>query len=714
MGATRVHAKACLALLLFAGLAEAATPPNTSIVNTATASFTISGVPIAVSGAASVVTSAGTPASVQLLGYAANTTGLPSGYATRQVVAATQCDKAGAGLTLLPPPVAPGTGALSVPGSYLLAPTTTYATGDAIFVRVTDFDQNLNPAVPDTLAVTVQAGNGDSETLRLTETGPSTGVFTGYIQTAASAVQAGNCVLTTGGNQRITVSYIDDSEGRAAVTAGALVDPLGVVFDASTGEPVDGARVTVINTATGQPAVVLGNDGVSAYPSTVVSGSTVRDAGGTSYTLTAGRYQFPRLLPGSYSFLVEPPAGFRFPSKVPELVMKGLPGGPYQLTTGSRGEVFSLVPGPAIEIDIPLDPGAIGEVNIVKSAGKAVVAIGDFVPYHLSITNRGAFSLPGVLIADRLPLGFRYQKGSARLNDAVLADPQVSADGRGLQFALGTLAPSAAVAVHYVAAVAAGAQPGQAENTAQAAGRVTSNIAKAFVQVREDLNRSYAILAGRVTVAQSCDVDARVAGAVQGLAGVRVLLEDGTFIATDADGNWHADNIRPGTHVVQLDTTTLPQGVELKNCVSTSRTGGRDFSQFVNLRGGTLWRADFQLVRTPSCLRQQLQRQGNRTQLQLAAPVANQSLSATMMLPAGARLVPDSVTLDGKALGGVQQDDNFVVLRLPAQHGRWQHVFSFATEAPVAGEMKASVRVQPSGQAAASLPPLVLQAGAAA
>jgi uncharacterized repeat protein (TIGR01451 family) len=714
MGAARVHAKACIALFACAGLVQAATPPNTSIVNTATASFTVSGVPIAVSGAATVVTSAGTPASVQLLGHAANAGGLPAGYASRQAVAATQCEKAGAGLTLLPAPVAPGSGALAVPGNYLLAPTTTYATGDAVFVRVTDFDQNVNPAAADTITVKVQVGNGDSETLRLTETGASTGIFTGYIQTAGGAVQAGNCVLSTaGGNQRITVTYIDDSESREAVTAAALVDPMGVVFDATTGSPVDGARITVVNSATGKPATVFGNDGVSAFPPTVVSGSTVTDAGGASYVLSSGRYQFPRLAPGSYAFLVEPPAGFRFPSKAPELVMKGLPGGPYQLTTGSRGEVFSLVPGPAVEIDIPLDPGPVGEVAIVKSAGKSVAAIGDFVPYTLAVTNRGAYALPDVFIADRLPVGFRYQKGSARLNDAVLADPQVGADGRSLQFPLGTLGASAAATLKYVAAVSAGAQPGPAENTAQAAGRISSNVAKAFVQVREDLNQGRAILAGRVTVAQSCAADARDAAAVKGLGGVRVLLEDGTFIVTDADGNWHADNIRPGTHVVQLDTTTLPQGVELKNCEANSRTGGRDFSQFVNVRGGSLWRADFRLVAAASCLRQSLQRQGHRTELQLAAPVANQSLSATLMLPAGTRVLPDSVTLDGQAFSGAQQQDDFLVLRLPAQRGRWHHVFAFETAAPIAGELKASVRVQPVGQAAASLEPLVLREQAA-
>jgi uncharacterized repeat protein (TIGR01451 family) len=712
MGATRVHAKACIAFFLCAaGLAHAATPPNTSIVNTATASFSISGVAIPVSGAATIVTSASTPASVQLLGYAATTNGLPAGYATRQPVAATQCDKAGAGLSLLPAPIAPGAGAMTVPGNYLLAPTNTYATGDAVFIQVTDFDQNLNPALPDTLAVTVQVTNGDSETLRLTETGPSTGVFTGYLQTANVAVQAGNCVLSAGSNQRITVTYFDDSEGHVAVSAAALIDPMGVVFDASTGQPVDGAKVTVINMATGKPAQVFGNDGTSSYPSSVLSGSTVTDGSGASYAFTTGRYQFPRMAPGSYSFVVEPPAGLRFPSKAQDVAIKALAGGPYQLAPGSRGEAFTLVPGPAVEIDIPLDPGPLGEVAITKTAGKAVAAIGDFVPYTLAIANRGAYALPGVQIADRLPAGFRYQAGSARLDEAVLADPKVSADGRSLLFSLGTLAASGAVSVRYVTVVAAGAQPGQAENVAQSAGRISSNVAKAYVQVREDLNQSRAILAGRVTVAESCEADARDTAKVKPLANVRVLLEDGTFLLTDVDGNWHADNIRPGTHVVQVDTTTLPQGVELKNCESTTRTGGRDFSQFVNVRGGTLWRADFRLVRAPSCLRQQFQRDGQRSRLQLSAPVASQSLSATVMLPAGAKVVPGSISLDGQALSGVEQQDDFLVLRLPAQRAHWNHVFSFETVAP-AGELKASVRVQPLGQAALSLQPLVLGAQA--
>jgi tryptophan halogenase len=46
------------------------------------------------------------------------------------------------------------------------------------------------------------------------------------------------------------------------------------------------------------------------------------------------------------------------------------------------------------------------------------------VPYALAITSRNGYVLNGVLIADQLPVGFRYQPGSARLDGKPLADPR--------------------------------------------------------------------------------------------------------------------------------------------------------------------------------------------------------------------------------------------------------------------------------------------------
>ena len=107
--------------------------------------------------------------------------------------------------------------------------------------------------------------------------------------------------------------------------------------------------------------------------------------------------------------------------------------------------------------------------------------------------------------------------------------------------------------------------------------------------MKEDLYRSKSLLIGRVI--EGCN--AKVEDDIKGLQGARILLEDGTYISTDKDGRWHADNITPGTHVVQLDKDSLPSNYEVMTCEANSRFAGRNYSQFVNIKGGTLWRADF-------------------------------------------------------------------------------------------------------------------------
>jgi uncharacterized repeat protein (TIGR01451 family) len=694
-----------------AGGVLAAAPSNAPITNTASASYSLLGTPVTVTGSVTTARTVRTPATIEFLQYVASAEGLPPGLvASQNMVPVTQCN-AGAGFTPLPTPTLPGGRSLVVPASYLLAAASVYASGDVVFVRVTDADQNLDPLVADTVVVTVSSSNGDTESLRLTETGLSTGVFLGYIPTASGPAQSGNCVYNIGGNQHLLATYIDQSEASLAVTAAALVDPLGLVFDATTGLPVNDAQVTLINLATNQPATVFGSDGVSSYPATVPSGGRVSDSGGRVYTFAPGRYQFPRLAPGSYRFAVVPPANYTFPSVVLTPALQALPGGPFVIVTGSLGETFPLVYGPPLEIDLPLDPFVVPvatEVQISKSAGKAAVAVGEFMPYTITIGNSSKYSALRVRIADRLPLGFRYQAGSARLDNAVLPDPRISSDGRGLEFTIGTVLAGANLSLRYVAAVHSAAQVGTAENTAQATGGATSNLARASVLVREDLNRSRAILVGRVTQSDSCEDSDKLIG----LNGVRVLLQDGTAIMTDNEGRWHADNLRPGTHVVQLDETSLPKGFELQACQQNSRTGGRNFSQFVNLRGGTLWNADFRFKRVESCLSQQLQVQGKAVTLRLAAPVANQAVSVTVMLPPDAKVVEGSVKLDGQPFSQAEAGDGFLVARLGAQSGNWQRLLNFELSAAPSADMAVTVQVQPNEQPVQRLPRLVLKAAA--
>ena len=696
---------------------RAATPPGTAITNTASASYEAGVTPVVTTGSVTVTTATQTPATIELLRYAPSVPG-----SAPVMVSPTQCKGAN-----LPAPTVPGTGTLALPSLQPLGQAEVYARGEPVFVRITDYDQNKNPLLAETVVTTITTSSGDSETITLTETGPSTGVFVGFIQSALPPAIPNNCKLNIAGNVRIVADYKDGADGKTILTDAALVDPFGVFFDSLTGLPINGAQITVINVATGLPAQVFGNDGVSAYPSTVTSGSSVTDAGGALYTFPAGAFQFPRMAAGTYRFQITPPPGYAFPSTVANATLQTLAGAPFMVVAGSRGENFLLVDGPALQIDIPLDPAVGANVQITKTVGKSAVAIGDFVPYTLSIANGGTLPIAALRIADRMPLGFRYQGGSARLGTIVLADPLVSNDGRHLTFSLGVLAAGTTATVRYVAVVGPSAQVGPADNTAQAVAPVTSNVARASVLVREDLNRSTSILLGRVTVAENCnnphsddysassprrDLSNPFYGHPVGIKGVRVMLQDGTYIVTDEEGRWHADNIRPGTHVVQLDEVSLPKDIELESCEQNTRTGGRNFSQFVNVRGGTLWRADFRFKRVTSCLAQQVQVRGKSVRVTLNAGVANQAVSASIMLPGGAKVLADSIKLDGRPYSQATVGDGFVVARLGAQPGKWQHVLEFELEQAPASDVSLKVQVQPVGQEAQGLAALVLKAPA--
>lgn len=506
----------------------------------------------------------------------------------------TQClGSAGVG-TLPNPTLANGT-SIDPLQPATLATTATVHGGEAVFVRVLDADQNRDAAALDTIELEVRAATGDVERLRLVETGVSTGEFVGYIQTRTGAVSAGDCMLQVERNGSLQTRYVDAGDGTDTAGADVLVDPFGLVFDSRSGAAVNGARVRLL-TAEGSPAQVYGDDGVSRYPDEVTTGETVTDSGGTVYALAAGEYRFPLVASGGYRLEIVPPAQYHFPSSVAEAQLQTLPGAPFDIGPGSYGNAFDAPgPTPAI-VDVPLDPSSTA-LYVQKTSTAKIAAAGDFVQYSVSVQNTDtAGEFTGVTLVDRLPPGLRYQAGSARLGNARLADPAVSADGSTLQFDIGELAAGDTATLRYVVEVTIGARGPQLVNRAQAvAGNgVRSNEAQASIELREELFRERAILMGRI-VDGGCERDASV---YPGVPNVRVYLEDGRYAVTDDEGKYHFEGVLPGTHVVQLDTLTLPEGYEATLCADRVRHAGRSYSQFVDVRGGALWRADFVVART--------------------------------------------------------------------------------------------------------------------
>src|SRR6185503_9060112 len=462
--------------------------------------------------------------------------------------------------------------------------------GEAVFLELVDADRNRDAAVVDTIELAVGAQGGDSETLVLSETAVDSGTFAGYVQTHAGATQVGDCVLDVQRDGDLTARYVDSYDATDVATAGALIDPFGLVFDSQTGQPVDGARVRLL-TAGGAPATVLGDDGVSVFPAEIVTGQTVTDAGGTSYSFPPGLFRFPLLAAGDYRLVVEPPAGYRAPSAVPESRLQTLPGAPYTLTPASFGNVMTLAGEIPQAIDIPLDPSA-GAMFLDKRTTLDVAAIGDFVPYTVTVRNVTAGApLTNVVVTDFLPPGMRYQPGSARLEGTTPLEPEIGADGLTLTFHFPDLAAQRSATLRYVGVVATGATGGTLVNRAiaRADDGSESNAASAAVLLREELFTSSALLVGRVR-AGTC---AASGDGTDGVAGVRIYLEDGRYAVTDDEGKYHFEGLTPGSHVVQLDPITLPQELEPLRCDNRVRSAGNALSQFVDMRGGALGAADF-------------------------------------------------------------------------------------------------------------------------
>jgi len=482
-----------------------------------------------------------------------------------------------------------------------LTPTTTVHVGEPLIFKLIAPALNRDPNAIDSLTTVIVTSGGDRETLTVFETGPNTGEFVGTITTRASppARVVGDCVLTLDPNETVLVECQASGNQTpiATATLDVLIDPYGLVFDSEDGSPVSGASVTLIDTDSGAPAKVLAPDGVTAWPATVITGQAVQDAAGATYPMPAGEYHFPFVVPGHYQLKIVPPTPYAAPSVVNPAQLVGLSrpdGGPLAIDASSYGKVFQLTNPGAVRIDIPVDRPAQG-VNLTKTASRGTAAPGDLVLYKLVVTNPDAqHAKRDVSIIDTLPPQMRLRPDSVRVDGhAASGMVSITADGGQITIALGTLAPAAVHSVSYALQVRPDAAAGQAVNRAHTIdSRSTGAIASAVVRITHETIADRMTVIGRVVDA---DCNARPPFA-HGVGGVRVLLEDGSYTVTDPDGRYHFEGLIPETHVVQIDTGSLPEGAKAVDCARSTRSAGSAISRFVEGQGGSLVVADFHVV----------------------------------------------------------------------------------------------------------------------
>lgn len=321
-------------------------------------------------------------------------------------------------------------------------------------------------------------------------------------------------------------------------------------------------------------------------------------------------------------------------------------------------------------------------------------SIGDFVQYRLTVDNPGLVAAIDTRVIDMLPQGMRYRDGSvrfiARTGIGGVADGQptpvvagidfaaLASDGRALGIGLGTLAPGGSVELVFTAEVGSGTPPGAALNdsVAIAAGGRASEHSQTVVVISEPMMTSQFTIIGRV-LQGSCDAGS---DKPKGVANVRMLLDDGTYVPTDENGAYHFEGVKPGTHVVQMDVASVPAGLEPAACIQNTRFAGRSYSQFVEAQGGSLMRSDFYLrpkaVATGSVgvrLQAGVDNGNLGYTIELdGGEIPVTALRAMLMLPQGTRYLPGSATIDGVAIADPVLTGDIASFHLGDPGARWQ------------------------------------------
>ena len=465
-----------------------------------------------------------------------------------------------------------------------------------VYVQTAAAQCNVDPVLVETYTVIITTSiTGDIENYIATETGANTGVFQIIpnvpLSNVASAIILGNGVLSGTKNTKVNASMIGC--GTTAIVVNLLIDPGGVVYDSRSNALIAGATVTLINVATGLPATVFAADGVTPAPSTVVTGAD-------------GRYEFPTVAPGTYRLAITPPAGYSFPSQFPPALL------PPDRTTdpvGSYGGTFlvNLATG-AVTIDVPLDASALNDLFIEKSASRSTVELGEFVDYSIKVKNTSGQLLGQVFVFDNLPAGFTYVPKSMRVNGTKqtlntpplpLTEPE-GGIGPNLIFHVGSIADTTTLTLTYRLKVGVGALQGNGTNTAKAtttlntAGNLgkVSNLSSATVKVLPGVFSDRGFVTGKVFA--DCNLDKVQDKGERGVPGVRLYMQDGTNVITDSEGKFSFYNVRALTHVLKLDSTSLPQGSKLE--ALDFRNGKDAGSRFVDMKSGQLLKANFAIA----------------------------------------------------------------------------------------------------------------------
>jgi hypothetical protein len=116
-------------------------------------------------------------------------------------------------------------------------------------------------------------------------------------------------------------------------------------------------------------------------------------------------------------------------------------------------------------------------------------------------------------------------------------------------------------------------------------------IAKAKVKITGGVFTREACIVGKVYA--DCNGNAVQDKGELGVPDVKLYMEDGTSMMTDENGQYSICGVRAITHVLKVDSKTLPKGVKLG--VTGNRNAGDPNSLFVDVLAGQLHNTEFRI-----------------------------------------------------------------------------------------------------------------------
>src|SRR6185312_547672 len=254
--------------------------------------------------------------------------------------------------------------------------------------------------------------------------------------------------------QRITNIAVPSSS--ALQNLNLPIAPNGVIYNSSTRTPIAGVTLNMLSGGSPLPATCF-DDAAQQGQITQTGGYYRFDLNFTDPACSSGgsfviKVTAPPAFVAGESRVIPPAsnaatAPFSVPT-CPGSLQDALPAVPFCEAQGSQFAPPSSVPPASagtkyylnLTLDgtsvlgsnqiynnhIPIDPQIAGSISITKTTPLLNVTRGQLVPYTITIGSLLGANPQGVQVVDRYPAGFRYIKGSARLN-GVPTEPTVTA-----------------------------------------------------------------------------------------------------------------------------------------------------------------------------------------------------------------------------------------------------------------------------------------------